>query len=158
MVGCILGSTLYGIAIARDSIPEVLALCNFLAALVTLGASTFPNFYTRFLSFVTFEICIGWFWANAMSIRGKYISEELRTTIMNLFRVPLNIMVVTVLLNLKHVGVDKILISCVGFIASAACCQLLVLVRRRNNMYEKLSGEASDSFPTIGDRTVDTML
>jgi len=156
MLGCILGSTFYGIVIARGNSPEVLALYNFVAAILTMGVSTVPNFYSRFLSFVTFEICVGWFWANAMSMRGRYIPGDLRTTIMNLFRVPLNIMVVTVLLNLKHLGVDRILISCAGFIALAVCCQLLVVLRERNPMYEKLS-PGSPSSEELGDRKLDTM-
>lgn len=130
MVGCILGSTLYGILIARGTTPEVLGFYNFLVALATMVASTLPNFYTRFFSFVTFEICVGCFWANAMSMRGKYIPGELRTTIMNLFRVPLNIMVVTIMLDVKHLSVERVLLCSSGCIALATCCQLVVLRRK----------------------------
>jgi len=130
MVGCILGSTLYGIFIARGTTPEVLGFYNFLAAIVTMVTSTLPNFYIRFFSFVTFEICVGWFWANAMSMRGKYIPGELRTTIMNLFRVPLNIMVVAMLLDLDHMSVERVLLCSSSCIALAACCQGVVLIRK----------------------------
>ncbi|KAJ8768350.1 hypothetical protein K2173_021503 [Erythroxylum novogranatense] len=49
--------------------------------------------------FCAFESCVGIFWPSIMKMRSQYIPEEARSTIMNFFRVPLNIFVCVVLYN-----------------------------------------------------------
>ncbi|PKA60710.1 hypothetical protein AXF42_Ash006344 [Apostasia shenzhenica] len=49
--------------------------------------------------FCTFEACVGIFWPSIMKMRSQYIPEEARSTIMNFFRIPLNIFVCIVLYN-----------------------------------------------------------
>ncbi|KAF5960164.1 hypothetical protein HYC85_001373 [Camellia sinensis] len=47
----------------------------------------------QLLGFCTFEACVGIFWPSIMKMRAQYIPEEARSTIMNFFRIPLNIFV-----------------------------------------------------------------
>eukprot|EP00958_Prasinococcus_capsulatus_P027594 scaffold5681_cov377-Prasinococcus_capsulatus_cf.AAC.12 len=47
----------------------------------------------KFLAFVLFEGCVGIFWPSIMKMRAQYIPEEQRATIMNFFRIPLNIFI-----------------------------------------------------------------
>lgn len=51
--------------------------------------------------FCTFEACVGIFWPSIMKMRSQYIPEEARSTIMNFFRIPLNIFVCVVLYNVS---------------------------------------------------------
>ena len=51
------------------------------------------------LGFCAFEACVGIFWPSIMKMRSQYIPEEARSTIMNFFRIPLNIFVCIVLYN-----------------------------------------------------------
>ncbi|XP_048637492.1 molybdate-anion transporter-like [Brassica napus] len=53
----------------------------------------------QLLGFCVFEACIGIFSASIMKMRSQYIPEEARSTIMNFFRVPLNLFVCIVLYN-----------------------------------------------------------
>lgn len=53
----------------------------------------------QLLGFCTFESCVGIFWPSIMKMRSQYIPEEARSTIMNFFRIPLNIFVCVVLYN-----------------------------------------------------------
>lgn len=53
----------------------------------------------QLLGFCTFEACVGIFWPSIMKMRSQYIPEEARSTIMNFFRIPLNIFVCVVLYN-----------------------------------------------------------
>ncbi|KAJ6294793.1 hypothetical protein OIU76_022804, partial [Salix suchowensis] len=53
----------------------------------------------QMLGFCTFEACVGIFWPSIMKMRSQYIPEEARSTIMNFFRIPLNIFVCIVLYN-----------------------------------------------------------
>lgn len=53
------------------------------------------------LGFCLFEMCVGIFWPSIMKMRSQYIPEESRSTIMNFFRIPLNIFVCVVLYNVS---------------------------------------------------------
>lgn len=55
------------------------------------------------LGFCLFECCVGVFWPSIMKMRSQYIPEESRSTIMNFFRIPLNIFVCVVLYNVSKV-------------------------------------------------------
>ena len=51
------------------------------------------------VGFCAFEACVGIFGPSIMKMRSQYIPEEARSTIMNFFRIPLNIFVCIVLYN-----------------------------------------------------------
>jgi len=50
-----------------------------------------------FTAFIVFEACVGLFWPAMGMLRGIYLPEASRSTIMNFFRIPLNGMVVVIL-------------------------------------------------------------
>lgn len=58
----------------------------------------------QLLSFCAFELCVGIFWPSMMSMRANYVPEELRATIINIFRIPLNAFVCVVLGNVSGTG------------------------------------------------------
>jgi hypothetical protein len=51
----------------------------------------------QLVAFCVFEVLIGMFWPSMMTLRAKYVPEEQRSTIINLFRVPLNLFVCIIL-------------------------------------------------------------
>ena len=53
------------------------------------------------MAFCIFEICVGLFWPSMMKMRAAHVPEEMRSTIMNFFRIPLNIFVCMVLYNVS---------------------------------------------------------
>ena len=53
------------------------------------------------LAFCVFEACVGVFWPAMMQLRSVYVPEEVRATVLNLFRVPLNLFVCVVLFNVE---------------------------------------------------------
>ena len=55
----------------------------------------------QLFGFIIFEACVGLFWPSIMKMRSQYIPEEARSTIMNFFRIPLNIFVCIVLYNVS---------------------------------------------------------
>jgi len=134
MVACILGSTIFGFFTGRGHSAEWLALKNYVAAIVILCSSAIGNMYIRFIAFISFELCVGVFWPCAMTLRGRYIPEEVRATIMNFFRIPLNIIVVLVLLKVKYLPVHVVLKCCAFCMFVAAACQLVVI---RTNKYKQ---------------------
>lgn len=52
-------------------------------------------------AFCGFEFCVGLFWPSMMKMRAQYVLEEMRATIINFFRFPLNLFVCLVLQNVR---------------------------------------------------------
>nr|GMD63991.1 molybdate-anion transporter-like [Ipomoea batatas] len=86
------------------------------------------------LGFCTFEACVGIFWPSIMKMRSQYIPEEARSTIMNFFRIPLNIFVCIVLYNVAAFPISVMFGMCSIFLFVAA-----ILQRRLSVIAEKPS-------------------
>ena len=54
------------------------------------------------LGFCIFEVCVGVFWPSIMKLRSQYVPEESRSTILNFFRIPVNVFVCVVLYNVSE--------------------------------------------------------
>ena len=55
----------------------------------------------QLLAFCVFEACVGLFWPSMMKMRSQYVPEESRSTIINFFRIPLNMFVCIMLYNVR---------------------------------------------------------
>ncbi|XP_031117240.1 molybdate-anion transporter [Ipomoea triloba] len=88
------------------------------------------------LGFCTFEACVGIFWPSIMKMRSQYIPEEARSTIMNFFRIPLNIFVCIVLYNVAAFPISVMFGMCSIFLFVAA-----ILQRRLSVIAEKPKAE-----------------
>nr|GMC98624.1 molybdate-anion transporter-like [Ipomoea batatas] len=75
------------------------------------------------LGFATFEACVGLFWPSIMKMRSQYIPEEARSTIMNFFRIPLNIFVCIVLYNVAAFPITVMFGMCSIFLLVASILQ-----------------------------------
>jgi hypothetical protein len=47
------------------------------------------------------QVCCGMYFPSIGTMRGKFVPEEVRSTIMNIFRIGLNLIVVVVLWNVR---------------------------------------------------------
>ncbi|KAJ6867995.1 molybdate-anion transporter-like [Populus alba x Populus x berolinensis] len=82
----------------------------------------------QMLGFCTFEACVGIFWPSIMKMRSQYIPEEARSTIMNFFRIPLNIFVCVVLYNVNAFPITVMFGMCSIFLVVASILQRRLLV------------------------------
>lgn len=71
-----------------------------------------------FGAFVTFELSCGLMFPTYGSLRSMYIPDEHRTTIMNIFRIPLNVFVILLLINKKFMSLQVVF---------GVCCVLHVI-------------------------------
>ncbi|KAG7572146.1 MFS transporter superfamily [Arabidopsis suecica] len=85
----------------------------------------------QLMGFCTFEACVGIFWPSIMKMRSQYIPEEARSTIMNFFRIPLNIFVCLVLYNVDAFPMTVMFGMCSVFLFLAS-----ILQRRLMNVAE----------------------
>ncbi|KAK0593353.1 hypothetical protein LWI29_035192 [Acer saccharum] len=91
------------------------------------GSITFAG-CIQLLGFCTFEACVGIFWPSIMKMRSQYIPEEARSTIMNFFRIPLNIFVCVVLYNVDAFPITVMFGMCSIFLFVASVLQRRLLV------------------------------
>ncbi|GAQ85037.1 major facilitator superfamily protein [Klebsormidium nitens] len=90
---------------------------------VTSGGGLTPGGRLQLLGFLIFEVCVGIFWPSIMKLRSQYIPEESRSTIMNMFRIPLNVFVCLVLYNVSSFSLTAMFAMCSGFLVICALLQ-----------------------------------
>ncbi|KAG7026436.1 Molybdate-anion transporter [Cucurbita argyrosperma subsp. argyrosperma] len=95
----------------------------------------------QLVGFCVFEACVGIFWPSIMKMRSQYIPEEARSTIMNFFRIPLNVFVCVVLYNVDAFPISVMFGMCSIFLFVASILQRRLLV-----IVEKLKIESRPSF------------
>ncbi|CAI7833363.1 unnamed protein product [Closterium sp. NIES-54] len=77
----------------------------------------------QLVAFCVFEVCVGVFWPSLMAMRARYIPEEARATIMNCFRIPLNIFVCLMLSDVSAGAMTPMFAMCCAFLTIAAVLQ-----------------------------------
>lgn len=86
------------------------------------GGITFAG-QLQLAGFLVFEVCVGIFWPSIMKMRSTYVPEEVRSTIMNFFRIPLNLFVCCILYNVDAFSLRTMFGMCVLFLVASAGCQ-----------------------------------
>jgi len=83
--------------------------------------------------FCVFEVCCGIYWPAAGTMRQKFIQEEVRSTVMNVFRVGLNLIVVLVLINIDYLAPDTVFLLCTLLLTVATLAQHRLFVLTEQN-------------------------
>eukprot|EP00299_Pterocystis_sp_00344_P002389 c12700_g1_i1.p1 GENE.c12700_g1_i1~~c12700_g1_i1.p1 ORF type:complete len:459 (+),score=113.44 c12700_g1_i1:3-1379(+) len=99
MVCCMGGASLFNLLTSKTSSRFFLwkPLCLASVALAVPVFST--NKLITYISFLVFEACVGMYFPAIGTIKGEVVPEDSRAAIYNLFRVPLNAIVIGVLLS-----------------------------------------------------------
>jgi len=142
MACCLLGSTLFGrltspTKVEKDGRSRAVSTENFAigmlgvsavamgSATIAMGSATVtPGAILSIIiaSFFLFESCVGMYFPAIGTLRSKHFPDSHRSVVMNLFGVPLNIMVVAVFLNIERLGVQGALgVSTAALSAATAC-------------------------------------
>lgn len=109
MWAVMLGSIAFG-KIQRNA----LLIACAVGAISLLPTVFIENSILRFLCFVLFEFCCGIYFPAMASIKSSVVPNDFRATIYNIYRVPLNVIVVFILLTNASITATL-----------AACCVLL---------------------------------
>lgn len=78
----------------------------------------------QMVAFCGFELMVGVFWPSMMTMRAHYVPEELRSTIINCFRIPLNLFVCVILYNVHLFPLPNMFLLCATFMGAATFCQI----------------------------------
>jgi len=101
MMACMSGASIYRLCSSFRSVHIVLgvtALAAIALSIPALVGISDKTVYLNFAAFVMFELCVGAYFPAAATIKSEFVEEKHRVTIYNLFRTPMNAIVVAVLL------------------------------------------------------------
>jgi len=128
MVCIAIGSVLFQLFVVSYRIPSqrfgvpILGLASMALAIV---ARCRGEFATTLAGFLIFEVCIGATMANQSSLRSETIPQESQATIMNLLRVPLNVLTAVGIWGSSKYAMSTTLYGC------ATCLAISALVHTR---------------------------
>ena len=132
MVCCMIGSTAFS-ALVRNKVPiEQGMQYMLLAAAVAMSTATAAcargAVVPLVAAFFAFEACVGFYFPAIGSLRSAYLPDAYRGVIMNLYGVPLNLIVVAVFLSIGKLGVQGALTCSASALGLAAFAQLTLRV------------------------------
>jgi MFS family permease len=145
-----LGSDIFKYFFDTKQKVEKTSVYLFAVSTAALGLPIFTKSHSfRLVSFFVFEICVGMFWPSISFLRSHYIPEEVRTTVMNIFRIPLNIIVVIVLFNIGKLSETHVFMCCMACLVPAMLCQmeLVKLTVESPDIAKKGTTEEEDKEP-----------
>ncbi len=119
MVCCMAGSSIFSIAMEKLK-PEQLAVIVFgVASFAFLMVSYSTSATSTFLSMNLFEVCVGMYFPSMGTMKGMIVPEDKRAAIYNLFRIPLNFIVLFSLLTDLTPHVSFVLCGSMMVVATA---------------------------------------
>jgi len=131
MVCCMIGSSTFsalskkGIT-AEDTLTGMLFLATM--SMASAAASSGGALVPLVVSFFFFEVCVGMYFPLIGTLRSKYLPDAYRGVIMNLFGIPLNLIVVAVFLSIGKLGLLGALICSTTSLSIALASQLALQV------------------------------
>lgn len=137
MVMTMLGSQLFSLESDRRSIESVgrnallLAACCHAVPIFTTDSTW------RFISFLVFEMSVGLYFPMMGTLKGLIVPEESRSAIYNLYRVPLNVIVVLSLVAKLDIQIAFAVTTFLHFVAAG--CQTWLMSARSGSLYRPVS-------------------
>ena len=129
MACCLLGSTLFGQLVKSGVATETFTSLMLSVATVAMGGAAVASssvatmpLWALVAGFFAFEGCVGMYFPSIGTLRSKYVPDGQRSVIMNLFGIPLNVLVVSVFLSIKRLGVSGALGVSAGALGVATMC------------------------------------
>jgi len=105
MAACMIGSSVFAAVTPHLSVEVstvvMLTLAAGSMAAPTLSSGSLPIVVA---SFLLFETCVGFYFPAIGTLRSKYVPDTHRGVMMAMFRVPLNVIVVAVMLTMRYLG------------------------------------------------------
>lgn len=126
MVCVMVGSSIFKIFSARKENLYKIPLAMHAVAFFSMGMTTYfiDNKPVVYAMFLLFETTVGIFYPSYGVIKSEKIPEEIRSSVMNIFRIPLNAFVVVLLLKIKYLSPQYVFTVCTASHAVAFLCYL----------------------------------
>lgn len=139
MLSCMIGTEVFHLLKKKVSVEKAACFVFVTAAIVTFTVSQAESYHIRLFCFLAFEMCVGCFWPAISMLRAKYIPDNVRSTVMNIFRVPLNLIVILSLLNIGYMSVSMVFMGCAILHTLAFLCCVRLMYAPKEVPYEAAS-------------------
>jgi len=93
MVFCLLGTRVYAFLGSKLAVESIALVVMGVSAACHLTVFLSTNVMVRFVAFLTFEACVGLYFPVVGTLKGDIVPEDMRSTIYNIYRLPLNVAV-----------------------------------------------------------------
>lgn len=124
MVAVMVGSSVF--KIAGKSKEAIYAIPLYLHATACGACACISLFMDNkmvvYCMFLAFELTVGLFYPSYGMIKSEKIPEDIRSAVMNIFRMPLNLFVVVLLLKVKYLSPERVFQVCTGAHFVSFCC------------------------------------
>eukprot|EP00051_Salpingoeca_urceolata_P028781 m.488072 g.488072 ORF g.488072 m.488072 type:complete len:431 (+) comp25521_c0_seq1:92-1384(+) len=124
MVCSSIGGAVFKLLVKTQEVRHFMHHVFAAAALSLLVPVLVTSTFYRFVAFLVFEVSVGIFWPGMGTLRSKHVAEETRATVMNFFRIPLNLMVCLILLYVSKMAITTVFTLCFLFLAACYVAQL----------------------------------
>jgi len=132
MVCIMVGSSVFRLLDGKLTVETIYTYTLALSGALFLSIALLNQQYITFFGFLIFEMCCGIHFVCIGTLRSRYIPEESRSGVMNLFRVPLNILVVAILNYINNFSHSTIFLTCgVWLLISTWCLVLMARIPAR---------------------------
>jgi hypothetical protein len=145
MAACLIGSTLFGRLQAARIEAETSTALMLATATTALGYAALtktPGLGPLIAAFLAFEACVGMYFPSIGTLRSKYLPDSHRSVMMNLFGIPLNLIVVSVFLSIRQLGVQGALKFAAGALAIACACMTALATMMRKSSTTAMTTKA----------------
>lgn len=114
MVSVMVGSSIFKLMTNHKGMLYKIPLFLHAIAFCAMGATTMfiDNKQIVYAMFLLFEMTVGLFYPAYGCIKSERIPEEIRSAVMNIFRMPLNGFVVLLLLKIKYLAPESVFMVC----------------------------------------------
>jgi len=126
MVCIMLGSAAFRFLEKKSTVQTIYTYTLGLSAALFLCIAVLSQKYITYFGFLLFEVCCGIHFVCIGTLRSQYIPEESRSGVMNLFRVPLNVLVVAVLNYIENFSHETIFMVCGVWLGVSTMCLVIM--------------------------------
>lgn len=124
MVCVMIGSSIFKLLSAKKENLYKIPLFMHATAATAMGLTALfiDNKIVVYTMFLLFEMTVGIFYPSYGVIKSEKIPEDIRSSVMNIFRIPLNAFVVILLLKIKYLSPQSVFTICtITHIAAFLC-------------------------------------
>jgi len=148
MVCCMAGSSTFSVLMEKKIKVEEIGLGIFCVATCAFGLMAVSKSDTStFLAFLLFELCVGVYFPTMGTMKSVIVPENKRSAIYNLYRIPLNFIVLTSLLT--DLSYSTSFIVCTIMMATAAGLQYKLIQEQKAKSKSSLpSGDDEEQIAT----------
>jgi len=130
MIFCLLGTRVYAYLAKSLAVEQIGLVVMIVSGGCHLTVFLCQNVMVRFVAFLAFEACVGLYFPMIGTLKGDIVPEDMRSTIYNIYRLPLNVIVLMPLLMNFSISTTFAVTTSILAVAVASAFKLKSMPKR----------------------------